>query len=160
MQSSIILVYLGISSLTGSDVSSGHHSSKEPKLREQLTMIPESVLAALTNIQRNQLRRVREDASNYLESILRDVVKIVDVYYADQTTKELLIPPKKMIGDEGLELFIFININAVNWSHKNSIHSAIYKICKFLSKKIYSKLLGNIAIFHDFLPWAKDSSYW
>ena len=93
-------VDLGISSLTESDV------SEEPKLREQLTMIPESVLAALTNIQRNQLRRVREDASNYLEDILRNVVKTVDVYYADQLTKELFVPPKKMIGDEGLELLL------------------------------------------------------
>ena len=110
-------VDLGISSLTESDV------SEEPKLREQLTMIPESVLAALTNIQRNQLRRVREDASNYLEDILRNVVKTVDVYYADQLTKELFVPPKKMIGDEGLvlllnfhvcHLHLRMNTNAVN----------------------------------------------
>lgn len=101
---------LGISSLTGSDQSSGHHSPQESKLREQLTMIPESVLAALTNIQRSQLRRVREDASNHLESILRNVVNTVDGFYADQLTRDLLIPVKKMIGSEGWDILIIMSI--------------------------------------------------
>lgn len=64
-------------------------------------MIPESVIAALTNIQRSQLRRVREDASSHLESVLRNVVKIVEGFYADQLSREQSIPVKKMMGSEG-----------------------------------------------------------
>ena len=95
-----MLVFSGISSLTDSDDS--NQTPKDTKLREQFSMIPESVLAALTNIQRSQLRRVRDEASNHLESILRNVVKTVDGFYADQQmVRELLIPAKKMIGSEG-----------------------------------------------------------
>lgn len=95
----ITFICPGRSPFTDSDASSGPKESA--KLRDQLTMIPESVLAALTNIQRNQLRRVREDASNHLERILRNVVRTVDVFYADQIAQKLLVPAKKMIGSEG-----------------------------------------------------------
>jgi hypothetical protein len=68
-------------------------------------MIPESVMAALTSIQRSQLRRVRDEASHHLDDILRNVVKTVERFYADQLTRQTLIPAKKMIGSDGWKKF-------------------------------------------------------
>ena len=74
---------------------------KGSKLRDQFNMIPESVMAALTNIQRSQLVRAREDASHHLDNILRNVVTTVERFYTEQLARGPLIPAKRMIGSEG-----------------------------------------------------------
>lgn len=62
---------------------------------DMLSLIPDSVIATLTHIQRSQLRRSREMASFHLEKILRNVVKKIDLFYADQTNRHYFFSAKK-----------------------------------------------------------------
>ena len=64
-------------------------------------MIPKSITKVLTKIQRSQLRRARQEASDHLEKILRNVVKTVDRYYADQLSREMALPVERMTWDNG-----------------------------------------------------------